>query len=325
MSTTPFRTAFWALGLALAMTLLLGIPSPQRIKLAMHSKKDAQKQPFFHVLADIFKPRKASGTLKAAPTAIAQAAPVAKPAAAPVEPAPVKSTPAPTAPVIARQEAPEMPAPAVAPVRIAAANPSFPLGMPESNSTSMSSQPEAPLPIQQTPRNIPVPEPMRVRESVNASTQTELVELKQELLRLQVAMLQRDLKESQKAPPMPESVAVKAPVKAEEPQSLTVAEPSISQASRVTPAIPGVIAIPGTDPQRKTFRFNDVPLATVFKTLGEEAGWQVVVSADVSGNYSGEFVNADPAQAFAVVLRANNLTHNRRGNYFLISPRKFGR
>ncbi|WP_437206932.1 hypothetical protein [Planctomicrobium sp. SH664] len=273
------------------MTLLLGIPSPQRVRLAMQAKHKSPQLPFAHVL-------KESG--QDAPSGQSSPLPEVQ-----SEPAQVAAAPVQSAPVNAR------------PLQVASADPSMPLGVTSAPPAAVPAAPPMPI-AEMAPRSIPVPDPVAPGYHPAAVTQADLMDIKQELLRLQLSMLQREVKDSQQQIAPPPKLTREEPAHVARILPLEP-ETRVAQAAQIAPRPRGVEVVRVEDPARRTFRFIDVPLETVFRTLGEEAGWQVMTTG-VSGNYTGEFVNADPAQAFALMLRANKLTISLRGSYRLVTP-----
>lgn len=77
----------------------------------------------------------------------------------------------------------------------------------------------------------------------------------------------------------------------------------------------------GESEGRWTIAFDEADLTEVFTSLGQLCDWNIVVSPDVAGTFSGEFANADPEQAFAVVIKSQQLSVDRRGNYVMVRQR----
>lgn len=77
----------------------------------------------------------------------------------------------------------------------------------------------------------------------------------------------------------------------------------------------------GTQPQRWNFRFQGSELSAVFKVLGQYQGYTVVIDEELNGNFSGQFLDADPAQAFAAIVKSRGCRVSRRGNIILLNQR----
>lgn len=71
----------------------------------------------------------------------------------------------------------------------------------------------------------------------------------------------------------------------------------------------------------KSFEFREALISDVLKTLGEYSGWTVVVHPEVTGTYTGEFLNADPDQAFVVAVKIFDCAITARGTYALVGKR----
>lgn len=88
---------------------------------------------------------------------------------------------------------------------------------------------------------------------------------------------------------------------------------------------PGVTVLAGEESGRWTFRFQAVPVPDVLRLLGDYAGWDVVVAPELEqqegGGFTGTFRNADPQQAFVLVLKAHHFSMTHRGAAVLIGRR----
>ncbi len=72
---------------------------------------------------------------------------------------------------------------------------------------------------------------------------------------------------------------------------------------------------------RWTFEFQETELRDALRALGEQIGWTVVVASGVEGTVNSEFIDVDPEQAFAVLVKSNHCSVSRRGDYILIDQR----
>jgi hypothetical protein len=311
MSTTPFRTAFWALGLALAMTVILLVPSPQRIRSALRAHRQLPHQKTLFAAL----PRPHRLTRHAVPAARKQAsqheakpehsAPLAAAAVERVAEVPVKH-PAIAEPVVAKkQSTPETPAapepvPLPIPVRVASADLTAPLGLTTApREAPRTSKSDSARSEDSTSLSIPVPEPL-------AHSQREMEAPKP------LPVL---------APPMPPVLAERIPVP--ESGAPVVAEKKIVPAPFPEVAGPPAEKLAAAAPVsgRYSFQFEATPIADVLREIGQQAGWSVIVDPAVQGRYTGEFLDADPAQVFALVVKSYNCSVHRRGAFLLIGSR----
>lgn len=86
-----------------------------------------------------------------------------------------------------------------------------------------------------------------------------------------------------------------------------------------SPALPrGVTIEPSDRTGRFTFRFQSASLPDVLHLLGRYAGWSVIVAPDLTGEFTGEFLDEDPGQAFVLVVKSRHCSVTRRGHALLI-------
>jgi hypothetical protein len=264
------------------MTVLLLLPNPDRIRLALRAHRVPgllRYQQSVVTNADSSKPE---------PEAKSDAVPLA------IIPEPSsRRTPA------------ETPASKPAPVRVASADPSATLGLPP----VASPLPAAPA---LTPASAPVPE----NAALSIPVPDPVVRQPAPMPELLVPAAQPD------PPVAAKSAAPVKPAEPVEIQPLApAAETSEQQALKAYLHSQGIEIETGERPGRWNFRFEESPLPLALRALGSQAGWTVVVAPEVAGVYSGRFENSDPAQAFAVIVKMHNCSVSRRGNMLLVGLR----
>lgn len=108
-------------------------------------------------------------------------------------------------------------------------------------------------------------------------------------------------------------------------------EESLSHAvEKIAPAPPqpdplaelGITATPSSQAGRIDFRFDRAPLPKVLEVLGEHAGWPILTTPEIQGEYSAEFPKADAHQILALVIKLHGCSVQRRGPYYLIGKRE---
>jgi len=282
MFPTPFRAAFWALGLAFTMTMVLLVPNPNKIRQALRAQRNPPLLPYERVLlARLDQEASSEEDVES-------------------EKAPAVSA---VAPPEIRKPAPETPKDEPRqPVRVASADPSATLGLDPAAEVSPApvSKP-APMPVASEPAvsvkaapaassddsalSIPVPDPMHSHPATPVAGQSGTVP----------------------APFPPATVRDEAP--------------EVAAAARELMTSYGAEVLPGSSPHRWTFRFEDTPLPVVLKTLAGRGGSSVVIDPGITGSFTGQFADSDPLQAFALVIKSHRFTVNRRGSYLLIGVR----
>lgn len=216
---------------------------------------------------------------------------------------------------------------------------------------------ETPSAVPQEPRTITVPAP-RQPDSAPRPTDGELKEtlasIRNGLLELQVEDLKRNMQQTKQGvedlkreqwlqeirgikaemeqireqvkQPTPRELPAASedrPVPNPESAVATVAaessEPSLP--SKRSSSQDSILIRDGRVPGTKSFEFRDAPISDVLKTLGDYSGWTVVVQPEVTGSYTGEFLNADPDQAFAIAVKLFECSISARGTYALVGKR----
>lgn len=326
MSSTPFRTAFWSLGLACALTLLLALPNPQNVRLAL---RDAARPPGASAqLAETQTPRPAPVSPVDDPPSSATGIRIAS--ANPAQPLGIDAPAPPSlSPSVAAITGPTQPAASLAP----------PMSLPSfAESPSVLAQtapaPPSPGPWEATgsERNIPVPDPAGLQD--RRPETSDKPQLDDPWGPLPAAPLART------ARPLPPQ---NDPATASPPNALSIAEAPPSAEDRSirpapdrpdfpplnppihvaapTPAQELIEFTPAESDGRWNIRFRQVPLETLLTTLGQRAGWNVLIDGELADRCSGEFRDIDPGQAFAVMLKLHRCTVNRRGQSLLVSQK----
>jgi hypothetical protein len=338
MPNVPFRIAFWALCFALSLTILTGVlADPHQVRLAMRSvPQPPDTSPV--LLAETAAPEPPE-------TAVALQEPSAE-AAFPgaLEPSPSRSGEA--VPSVSPEPPAEEPV-AAPPIRIASTDPDRPLGV---------------------ELHIPVPHPTndlnekvdgeagtveslseRLAEETGASpaadADDEVRQIRQDLMRWQLAEARQELREIQALAERRRQDWLTDEIGRlrEEISSVRMAQrlESADEATRASgrepvpaPGVPsdrdrelpaGVTVLEGAQADRWTFHFRSVPVPDVLRVLGDYASWDVVVSPEVEQRdedlFTGTFRDSDPKQAFLLVLKAHHCTMTHRGQGVLVGRR----
>lgn len=334
MSSTPFRAAFCALGLAFAMTVLLIVPNPNKIRNALRAQREKPLLPHERMLLAANAEKGKTQEVESAedevrPTRrsirserlMASSEPIAKPAAAPVEEPsvalfaePSESKPEPVvseSKMVAEQTAPVQPDVNIVenkkPVQVASADPSAPLGLmapafpaaEEPASAASTIPPSAITAAKPAPPPVPKELPLTaVAPSGDSSVNITVPDPIQQTSRSMAS----------------------APVT---PQVFPEEKPEVTENNALDQylATNGASVRPGVFPRTWTFQFEETPLPVVLKLLGTQSGSAIIVTPDVEGTFSGQFTDADPSQVLAMIIKAHRFTVNRRGSYLLIGVR----
>lgn len=310
------------------MTVMLMVPNPQKIRLALNAHREQAEFPFQETL--ITSLDQPSTTVELPSIKLDQ-----------VDEAPTESR----RESRRRSRSTSTQTTDTAPVRVASADPTASIGYQPPPTTPRVSAPPVPdfsskPAAEATPKvaaqpvpaaeeapamkqlDIPVPEPhepkaMRVAEapvSKSAPERQPASEQKHEPAESKpVAMSVLEPLARVQQPEQPSAVSVfpgSAVQHGESGHSMQMIELSNDATMSITA---------GAIPKRWNFRFQEAPLANVFKVLGQYQGYTVVVDDGVSGIYSGQFLEADPAQAFAVLVKSRNYRVSRRGNMILLT------
>lgn len=278
--------------------------------------------------------------IAAAPVMTQEPAPEPKPTPAPVVAAPAAPTvsePVASVPAPAAQNAP-------VPVKVALANTTAPLGLTAPSQPQMAeSQPAQPAVVPEAPTTVlPFPAPQvdtPLLAGPIASTQSAPVALpepwtlpvteKRVDAPIQIMVPDPMLQATPTLPvaePKWASVQARSAIEPNpfEPtpfrrgQSQMTVEPSVAVTTK--PQLTSEVVQSGL-PGKFTFRFNNAPLHEVLRMIGEQSGSQIVVDSSITGHFSGELTDIEPALALGMVVKANRFTVNRRGNFLLIGVR----
>lgn len=269
------------------MTMMLLVPNPQKIRLALHARRNTPEMPYEETLVASLDPAEVDESTSeedenddATETVTSE-------------------------PPVPRRES--------SPVRVANADPTASIGyepapaaMEKRLALPVVAQPE---PSSVPPLDIPVPEP--VSHDTPAKTLTRI-------------------SEAPATAPQPLAVATTQAAIAPPPfpGGSSPAESTVSITSPITPEElsddESISITTGSQSKRWNFRFNNSQLENVFKVLGRYQGYTVVIDEELRGSYTGQFLDADPAQAFAVIVKSHDCSVSRRGNILMLSRRPAG-
>lgn|GEM_PF-6462607 len=289
------------MGLAFAMSILLAIPNPSKIRMALRAHRQ--------------KPVPVSEQTLLASKTKADKRPSAKPSEPPAEQV---TEPLPT---LAKQESAEphrsepLQEPAKRPIQVASSNPSASLEM-----TAPELPAAVPAPVTKELGTIPPLEIAAVPQPVPAPVPPELnanpvVPSGPPVLTIPVPdPIQQTSRSLTTAPAFPLDV--------EEPAIIGPASVGLSNSNTAAAVSQhGADVRPGNTPKTWTFHFNKTPLPIVLRLLGDQAGSSILVEPEIDGTFTGEFFDADPAQVLAMVVKAHRFSVSRRGGYLLIGIR----
>jgi len=320
---------------------MLLIPNPQRIRLALNGHREAKEFPFEETyIVDLDQPEaetEEQDTLAGTEIASSGFREVSN---SPdnsnfTEDSSFSGATLPTPPAVSvSSHAPTFP------VQVASADPTASFGYRSLPTKSLSEREKAAVTVTPTPvlvdktptapLDIPVPEPEQAELPVKVAGLAPPRHDSPAPTVLEPLTPVAPVQEASTAPnpaPFPEVDAPSAP-------SLEVSAPPASASPPVAASATPVKKTPvelstdlsmsiiaSEDPQRWNFRFHDSPLPSVFKVLAEYQGYTVILDQELAGRYSGEFVNAEPAQVFAILVKTHNCRVSRRGNVLLLTVR----
>jgi len=328
------------------MTIMLMVPNPQKIRMALNAHRDEGEFPFQETLVvSLDEPQQApelseikleeeepeSRIASRRLLRMAQRASSSK-----LESSNSKtSQPESSQPESSK---PEFPGPEASPLRVASADPTASIGyQPPPTARKRAPQPmpeSAPEPAIE-PKSVVMAQPVPPTEAETEIKPFDILvpEPHDPKPVMTAALPETKLEPSESPSPAPSVLEPLARVK--EPAIATVAPsiPSPAESfvtpSEPAPAVemsndPSMSITTGLSPKRWNFRFRDTQIESVFKTLGQYQGYTVVVEDGLSGTYTGQFLEADPAQAFAVLVKSRNCRVSRRGNIILLTRRDPG-
>ena len=339
MPNSPFRTAFWALSLAMVLIISLTVANPRALRSFSNPNLASTADPGHHSESP-------SDQVFARPTQNTDSGSLASPEHVSALTSEGDRPPGVTPGVLPEPTSPY----ASTPIRVALADPSRSLGL-EASAVPMStvqtphsdswnrSESEQPL-------SIPVPVPEELANQSEPNARSEFQMLQQELQHLRIAVIQEELariRQEQPQTAVPEVQAelslirtnltdVNTTVERIEDtvgshdvrlaEILTHIQPTATEPepSQPAPVEPTYRVQPGETSQRWTFEFQQTPLPEVFQLLGDQLGWNVVWSGKIEGAFTGNFSNADPEQVFAIVLKSSGCSVDYRGNYVMVHP-----
>ncbi|SFI40457.1 hypothetical protein SAMN05421753_108232 [Planctomicrobium piriforme] len=272
------------MGLAFAMAVLLVVPNPTKIRMALRAQRKPPLLPYERTLLTRLDQTETESEPEAAPVKPIEKA-VSKPTVVVERPEPV---------VPEKTVAEKPPVETSSPVRVASADPTASLGL----------IPQSAPPVPQVPAVAPAPMPTAIPLKPVAPENTSLsIPVPDPIQR------------------MSQSTSVKATVPPPFPQSSESVQGESESSSRELLTSHGAEVQPGSRADTWSFRFEETPLPVVLKLLASRSGSAVIVDPSVSANFTGQFADTDPAQALAVVVKTHRLSVSRRGNYLLIGHR----
>lgn len=357
MSTSTFRTAFWVLGVAFGLTVLLVVPNPERLRFA---KRAEQRQELPHQATLLVQQSNPGERPAAASSSAAENPWESRPAPLDASLAQRNRTVGTSGPVTSLpdesllEDSPQ----SSPPLRVASANPQATLGTPPidgrlasifdrseaSEVPQWAAQPNATTRDDHRHRSeleIRVPDPIEMQSPAATGSLPDETLIAPSI--------------SQSHGPVPSATGtIGDPWRSPDPvdtQSSTVRAPASSAAGlRIaatptssqnrTPTLskqqeyelqrsaiswrtePRIEIVTGDEFGTWTFRFDNAPLPHVLQALGDYAGRPVVVSPQLQGRYTGEFLNADPMQLLAILIRLHDCSVDRCGKYFVVESRQ---
>lgn len=346
MSSIPFRTAFWALGLSFMLAVMLLIPNPKKIRMALHAKRTPVLLPHQVELAANDSSQIDSKSDASSEETVTEPAPLSVAAQRRRDRALRSSTAS-----VSRQEAsadqtattsvaevttpaPVSPKRDSQPVRVASSDPTATLGYMPAPTTVL------PLTTKVEEEPVPAPQSMPVEANSVASTDSNTLsipvpEVTPTLPATKVSprgeLPAAEMKTIPQAAPVPVKVTEVTPPPfpptLNPPQAhaepMTKSEPSPVVTALAELSEDDSISITAASaPNRFHYRFEKSPIENVFKTLGKQQGYTVILTNYAEAEYTGQMLDVDPAQAFAAIVKTHNYSVSRRGKLLLLSPRK---
>jgi len=312
------------------MTVMLLVPNPKRIRLALNGHREASEFPFEETyIVDLDHPEEET-TAEETTAAVDQQPPARTEVASSSSPEPAPST----------SLASAMPSSTpTLPVQVASADPTASFGYRPLPTKSLSEREKAavtvtptPVPTNETPAtplDIPVPDPEQIDLPMKVASLAPRHDSAAPTVLQPLTPVQEVPTTANPAPfpavstqPVPSTVVSTSrtptpPVEIEPVVTTPVDKTPVELSTDLSMSI-----IASEDPQRWNFRFQDSQLQKVFKVLAEYQGCTVILDEELSGRqYSGEFMNAEPAQVFAILVKTYHCRVSRRGNVLLLSVR----
>lgn len=352
MSSIPFRTAFWALGLSFMLAVMLLIPNPKKIRMALHAQRTPVVLPHrIELAANESNPSDSNSDASSEETvtdkkAVTESAPLSvaaqrrrdralrgSAASASRQEASAEKT-ATTSVAEVTTPAPVSPKRDSQPVRVASSDPTATLGYMPAPTTVL------PLTTKSEAESSPTPMQAPVETKTTASTDSDSLSIPVPALTPNVAAKQvASLGEipAVEMTPAPQPTPVPAKVTEVTPPPFPpTLNPPHAHADRISKSEPSPVVTAlaelsedesisitaASAPNRFHYRFEKSPIENVFKALGKQQGYTVILTNYSEGEYTGQMLDVDPAQAFAAIVKTHNYSVSRRGKLLLLSPRK---
>ena len=345
MSNAPFKIAFWVMSLAFGLTVLLTGLKPEAIRSALNPKLRLEEEELAHrELFPEFGADEDGASLNEVNVASTNRFRM--------------SLIHPGEETFSKK-----------PIRVASADPNASLGFTEETLPVESDQvsyanDSAPSRTHRSPHeeeiHILVPDPVDVsRHRSQPRISDEVVQLKRQVLRLQLARAQNELQVIQRIAQQEEVERVEKELKQlraqirefqEQRHAIQDADKSSTEEQSSAPKLeipasvtPEPMPIPyvesenfvktepkievtaGTREKTFSFYFENADIHDVLETLAERAGWKIVIHSEVQGEFSGNLENVAPKQAFATVIRLHGFGVSFRGDHVLVHDHKTAR
>jgi len=320
MPNAPFQVAFWALLFALGTIITISVTDPNGMPLT------ALTQPKPNVDSENPTVSNAEPMLADVNTIQSESAPAAESFQPTLDPAYANTFP--TEPI---------PQPRSTPIQVASADPNARLNLAPTEKQPTGLEPIVdsplaphPVPDERIAINIPVPIPVpeMYRNQNQEPTPEHAVPSEERVATLVAQAVNIDewsariaQRQQSSFDQLSEKIDTNVASLRSDISDLKAATESVEEPTIETNSSIDVSISPGETEGQWTFEFQKADLPDVFRTLGQHAGWAVVVSPEVQGKLTATFSDANPEQAFAVVVKNHQCTVNRRGDYILVSPR----
>ena len=187
---------------------------------------------------------------------------------------------------------------------------------------------------------IDVPEPPETaKQDESASVSQDIARLREDLLKVSLTEARRELELLREFAEIEEAKRLQAEIDEvrqaihdlrnrheEITKGLTVApevaKPEIEPPKRTPNAKavsdPVIEVTDGRTPQQFNFHFQNVEIRRVLEVICYHTRRKVVIDADIQGTFTGEFLDADPHQAFASLIHAHGFGLTSKGDYILV-------
>lgn len=338
------------------LAVMLLIPNPQKIRMALHAQRNPLVLPHSATLvvndSDSADPQPVARPEENTPAAEASAAvaesrrerrirtSVASSSSQQESKTRTESSSVPSNPVAdvkPSSQAPEFPKVEPKPVQVASADPTASLGYMPAPTTALplttkdTAEIAGDLPVlpptktqepnliassEKNSLSIPVPEPAEDESARKSASREETTPA--EMAVTQTPALAPVKVTDVTPPPFP---ATLSPSKTTPEQAPKNEPSSVVNALAELSDDESISIVAASAPNRFHYRFDKSPLENVFKALAKQQGYTVILTNHVEGEYTGQMLDVDPAQAFAAIVKTHNYSVSRRGNLLLLSPK----